>query len=383
MSAKLQRWGDLLAALLRRQYPVTFEALVQDVPGYQAKPSRSESLRRMFERDKEEVLALGVPIHSPALGDDGGGYALDKRHFYLPYLGVIANGRPAPSKRLDRYGYRSLAALAFEPDELAVVAAAAAAAQRLGVPRLSADARAALRKLGHDLPPAALEEGAETTRLLRRSSKEEMALFDALSTALEHRKRVTFTYHSIGRDAVSTRSVDPCGLFFLGHWYLAGTSPDDATVKNYRLSRMTDVMVNAKAPGAPDYALPAGFVLADHARSRQSWELGPADSIEVTVKVVRETGFAQQVLALGTMVGSDPSLRRFTVRRPDAFCRWLLGFAGDAVPTAPRSFVERYAEEVRKVAEVYEGADKAGKADKADRAGEADVGGADRGGGAE
>lgn len=359
MSAKLQRWVDLLAALLRRQFPVTFEALVQEVPGYQGKPARSESLRRMFERDKEELLALGVPIVSPALGDDEGGYALDRRHFYLPYLGVVANGRPAPPRRLDRYGYRSLAALAFEPDELAVIAAAAAAAQRLGVPRLSADARAALRKLGHDLPAEALAEDPGTTRLLRRTSQEEMVLFDSLSTAVQRRKAVTFTYHSIGRDAVSRRTVHPAGLFFLGHWYLAATTAADDIVKNYRLSRMTDVTVNAKAPGTPDYALPAGFVLADHARSRQSWELGPADSIEVTVKVLRETGFARQVLALGAAVGSDPRLRRFTVRRPDAFCRWLLGFAGDVVPTAPRSFVAQYRDEVAKVAAVYEGAGKA------------------------
>ncbi|HEU5359017.1 MAG TPA: WYL domain-containing protein [Gemmatimonadales bacterium] len=361
MSAKLQRWIDLLAALQRRRYPATFEELAKDVPGYQTRRGNAESLRRMFERDKDELLAFGIPITSPALGDGDGGYAISAPAFYLPYLSLIAAGRPAKPTRTDRWGYRSLAELAFEPDELRAIAAAATAAQRLGIPRLSADARSALRKLGHDLPPDALDAGAAATQLLRRSSREEAALFDTLSAALQARKEVRFTYHSIGRNAVSPRTVHPCGLFFLGHWYLAATTPDDATVKNYRLSRMTDVAVNGRRPGTPDYALPPSFVLADHARSRQSWELGGADAIEVTVRVVRESGAARAVTTLGAPAGSDPLLRRFTVRRPDAFCRWLLGFAGDVVPTGPPSFVEQYAEEVRKVAALYAGADTAGE----------------------
>jgi len=62
MVPKLQRWIDLLAALLRRRYPVSFEQLIEDVPGYQARGKADESRRRVFERDKDELRRFGVPI---------------------------------------------------------------------------------------------------------------------------------------------------------------------------------------------------------------------------------------------------------------------------------------------------------------------------------
>jgi hypothetical protein len=36
--------------------------------------------------------------------------------------------------------------------------------------------------------------------------------------------------------------------------------------------------------------------------------------------------------------------RRFTVRREDAFARWLLSFSGEALPLSPAELVDRYRE---------------------------------------
>ena len=52
---------DLLAELLARNYPVSFEELTERVPAYRAAPSK-EARRRMFERDKDELKAFGVPL---------------------------------------------------------------------------------------------------------------------------------------------------------------------------------------------------------------------------------------------------------------------------------------------------------------------------------
>ncbi len=48
-SVKLQRWMDLLAALLARHYPVTLEELTADVPGYAHTGTGATAWRRMFE----------------------------------------------------------------------------------------------------------------------------------------------------------------------------------------------------------------------------------------------------------------------------------------------------------------------------------------------
>src|SRR5690348_4380163 len=100
-NAKLQRWMDLIAVLLARSLPATFEELAHAVPEYAAKivayeketePDRRQtleaSLKRTFERDKDELRAFGVPIESlPDIdGNAGGAYRLRRTNFYLPYL---------------------------------------------------------------------------------------------------------------------------------------------------------------------------------------------------------------------------------------------------------------------------------------------------------
>ncbi len=95
MAQKIQRWLDLLAALLRRNYPIPFEELIRDVPGYQDPEQAPETRRRMFERDKDELRAFGIGIKTHDLGDNETGYGLDRKEFYLPYLEVLADGRMA------------------------------------------------------------------------------------------------------------------------------------------------------------------------------------------------------------------------------------------------------------------------------------------------
>jgi hypothetical protein len=46
--------------------------------------------------------------------------------------------------------------------------------------------------------------------------------------------------------------------------------------------------------------------------------------------------------ALGRPDDASPALRRFDVRRADSFARWLLAFAGEALPVSPPSLVDEY-----------------------------------------
>ncbi len=66
-SSKLQRWIDLLAALLGRQRAITFEEIAREVPAYNGK--ERATAKRQFERDKRDLKAFGVPIESE--GEDG------------------------------------------------------------------------------------------------------------------------------------------------------------------------------------------------------------------------------------------------------------------------------------------------------------------------
>ncbi len=356
MPHKLQRWIDLLAALLRRHGAISFEELMEDVPAYQGPGDSFETRRRMFERDKDELRSFGVPIETVPAEEGQLGYRLERKQFYLPYLEVLREGQVEhPPLVTDKFGYRSLPTLAFEPDELGAIQDVGPRLETLGVTSILDDARSALRKLGSDLPLNANERDPEHPGAADPAPKVDQA-FDLLAEALEKKKHATFTYHSLSSATHSARTVEPHGLFFLGHaWYLAAVEQGDTRVKNFRLSRMTDVAWNRKRPGTPDYEIPAEFDLREHARSRQAWQLGSADVFEAVVEVTRRTGAARTLIQLGEPVEGQPTRRAFRVRRMDTFARWLLGFAGAATPVAPEELVDRYRTIAAETLAIYAG----------------------------
>ncbi|MCX5764971.1 MAG: hypothetical protein NTU67_10180 [Gemmatimonadetes bacterium] len=63
---KVQRWIDVIAALLLYHYPITFEQLAEGVPAYADPEQKADARMRIFERDNDKLRELGVPI------DEGG-----------------------------------------------------------------------------------------------------------------------------------------------------------------------------------------------------------------------------------------------------------------------------------------------------------------------
>jgi predicted DNA-binding transcriptional regulator YafY len=195
------------------------------------------------------------------------------------------------------------------------------------------------------------------TRIAPARAQPDAEVFGTLSDALQDRKRVTFAYRSMGTDVTAARTVEPFGLFFLNqHWYLAARVPGEDAVKNYRVSRISDPEVNERQPGTPDYAIPSGFRLTEHARSKQAWELGDGDAVETVVELRRPGGATAAAARLGEPVEGHPDRRRFRVRRRDAFARWLLSFGGDLVPVSPTEVVSEYEALVHATLAVYAGA---------------------------
>lgn len=335
-SDKLVRWIDLITALLRRRYPVPFAELARDVPDYDHDGAPSEALQRMFERDKDELRRAGIAIETVA-GPDGepSTYRLRATAFYLPYL-VLQNAARAPV-RSSGAGYRELPTLALAPEDAAVLRRAAERVQALEEPALTADARGALRKLRYDLPELTEPAGAAST-------SRDASVFPALVDAIERGKQVTFTYHSMGRDATESRTVEPFGLVYVtGHWYLIARDVAVEGVRRFRTSRMQTVKVNTKAPATRDFIAPPDFDLKQYAQARQAWALGSGDETQITVRFHGADGDVMTARTIGAASdGFDAAHRTFAVRRRDVFLRWLLSFAGDAVPVHPPDIVQAW-----------------------------------------
>jgi predicted DNA-binding transcriptional regulator YafY len=363
-SPKLQRWTDLLVALLHHRAGLPFDDLAREVPAYgralAAPGANPDSVKRTFERDKAELKELGVPIET--IGDEGDEdtrYRVRSTDFYLPYLAMATpRGVAAPAK-VHRYGYHSLETLAFTPEELLAIADAVARARQLGDPALRADVDSAMRKLAFDLPLDGVVAQDEAHLVPPRAAADP-AVLEQLGHALLHRKRVRITYRAMETDQESERHVEPWGLFWAnGHWYLAARDTARDALRNYRVNRVSAVRPENTRVAAADYEIPGTFNLREHARTRQPWELGEGDAIEATVELRHDTGAVRAAAALGTVVEAVAEgareRRRYAVRRPDAFARWLLSFAGGLVPVSPVGLVEEYRRQLAATVAVYAG----------------------------
>src|SRR5690606_7028887 len=232
-----------------------------------------ETQKRTFERDKKALRDFGVPLETVGTeGSEDSAYRIRTAEFYMPYLALVtASGTTSPRK-VGKAGSRAVTTLTFETDELAALAGAAHRVRALGDPALAEDAESAMRKLAFDLPvdDASLHE---QERLRLRGVRADPSQLEALAKALMARKQVRFGYHAMERDARDERTVEPYGIFFLnGHWYLAGRDADRAALRNFRVSRITNVVIPDSKTATADYQIPPEFSLREHSTSRQAWE---------------------------------------------------------------------------------------------------------------
>ena len=333
---KLQRHLDLIAYLVGRRLPVTVEELMERIPAYAEKWNAGDqtgqnSARRMFERDKDELRDIGIPLKTVPYSIDYGrteleGYAIDRRDFYLPYLKLVRT-----SETQHQYAERGRAAEVDIQEEDAPIALEAL--RRVSsVPSfpLLNEAKSAFRKLAFDLDPEAFDKQSPVLFADRPQSDDVAAHLRVLSKALLARKRVKFRYHGIYRGEETQRDVDGFGLLFQGgQWYLIGFDRLRDDVRVFRVGRMADVAPNKASPSTPDYEVPADFELGKYA-GRQPWELGEAEEQPITARVLFK--FPLSLWAERNRYGAAESrhdngdvVRRFTVHQTNPFLRWLLG----------------------------------------------------------
>lgn len=350
---KLRRWIDLIVALLRRRSAVSFEELKGDVPAYATAKTAPESVLRTFERDKDELIAFGIPIELSS--DDMGVrrfYRLEPTDFFLPYLTLVggAASTAKPSRRRTPAD-RGLDELMFTPDELELVVRAGHRVQQLGDARLAADAAGALRKLAFDMPVPE-SDGTEQVHVDRQH--DDPAVLDLLDQSLRARKIVRFAYHSMGRDTHERREVEPWGLVFLaGYWYLLGADHGVGKLKRFRVNRMSAVDIERARPHTPDFTVPDSFDISVYAKWQEAWQIGDGDVMQVTVQFTGSAGVVTEAARLGAPVQGAPDQRCFEVRKSATFARWLLRLAGEARPVSPPEFVTAWRDMAQATAAIY------------------------------
>jgi len=221
---RTERLLNLVIALVATKLWLTKEQIRRAVPQYDDCES-AEAFDRMFERDKEDLRELGVPLvtGSPsALFDDEQGYRIDRDAYPLPEI-------------------------AFTGQELAVLGLASRVWQQASLAGPAARAMTKLSALGVEVDTESLVGVEPRVRAAEPT-------FDPMYAATRDRAPVRFRYRKPDGE-VTDRRLEPWALTSTGgHWYVVGRDVDRGAPRAFRLSRVQGA-VRAGRPGG--YEVPA------------------------------------------------------------------------------------------------------------------------------
>jgi proteasome accessory factor BC len=257
---KLIRQLSLISYLMAERRPVTALEIRRDVEGYSG--MNEDAFARRFYADRAELESLGIQltVEKPAEGAaEQENYSLRPENFHLPPIA---------------FSDEELAGLQFA---LTLLDGEFAYAEplRLALQQISWGRPSPLNAPGQGSVALGVTASAGGSELSARLAKVETAIF--------RHKTITFEYHTMERDEVGARKVDPYHLLFQGgQFYLLGHSHERGALRVFRLSRMRGKVAYA-TKAEHDFKEPRGFDPRDYA-NRADWQFGdPIGTAEVHV----------------------------------------------------------------------------------------------------
>ncbi|MBO0978989.1 YafY family protein [Microbacterium sp. SD291] len=219
-----ERLTNLVVALMATEIGLTKQQILDNVSGYRQRAdagARSDALEKMFERDKDELRTLGIPVET--IGDAADPNDLREARYRIPQA-----------------EYDLPADIEFTPAELAVLRLAGSVWSAESV---SGDAQAGVRKiraLGIDGDEPII---GFAPRITARD-----AAFGPLQEAIEKSRVVVFDYLKPGEDAPRQRTIQPLALVdYEARWHVFGIDVDADADRMFLLGRIVgDVRITTR-----------------------------------------------------------------------------------------------------------------------------------------
>lgn len=276
---RTERLLNLVICLMAASVPVSRAQIREQIPGY-AQAASDQAFERMFERDKDELRSMGIPVETVA--DASGevqGYRIPQETYAMDGVDLTLEER----------------------------AAVAVAAQVWGHAVAGPTAGTAVRKLESTAGDPETWAPADLRGSIQLTTSDGALM--PLMSALRQERVVSFPYRTPSDEQARTRTVSPWGLRSAsGHWFLVGHDHDRDAVRTFRLSRVAGpVTVTGRHREVPP---PAQF------------DIGSAETLD------RDD--AGPVATIRVVPGRAASLRRRAVDTPDPWAAEVITVrAGD------------------------------------------------------
>lgn len=298
---------NLVIALLSTRQFLTAERIRDSVAGYEESAS-DEAFSRMFERDKNELRDLGIPLEIGPVSRYSGteGYRINRDAYELPDIDLTSEE----------------------------AAAVAVAVQLWESPELAAAAEGGLMKLkaaGIHVEPEAAVASVPAVPARTRGSE---PVLGKLLTAIDAGRSVRFQHRQSHGDPVE-RDVQPWGVVtHYGRWYLVGHDNARAATRVFRISRIGEDVTEygpANAVHKPEDVDLRALVA----------EVTSQSPITGSATVWVAEGRGQEIRRLGATMedreigGRTGSIVEVPVRSRDWLARLITGLGADALVLAP------------------------------------------------
>ncbi|HET9125631.1 MAG TPA: WYL domain-containing protein, partial [Solirubrobacteraceae bacterium] len=257
---KLIRQLSLISYLMAERRPVTAPEIRRDVEGYSV--MNEDAFARRFYADRSELEALGIAlaVEKPIDGlVEQENYSLPPENFHLPPI-------------------------EFSDEELAALHTALQLLD--GEFAYAEPLRLALQQIswGRPSPLSRPEQSTVALGITGSAGGHEVSLRLAkIETAIFRRKTIVFEYHTMERDDVGTRKVDPYQLLYQGgQFYLVGRSHERDAIRVFRLSRIRG-KVGYATKAEHDFQRPEDFDPRAYG-DRIDWQFGdPVGTAEIWI----------------------------------------------------------------------------------------------------
>jgi proteasome accessory factor B len=301
---RTERLLSIVVLLLSSHRYLTAEQIRAAVSGY---PDQEESFKRMFERDKEELRDLGIPMETGRANafDDDLGYRITRQDYELPEIHL-------------------------EPDEAAVLGLASRVWQSAELAGAAAGALLKLKAASREID----DDTSTTHRGIEPRLTTQEPAFGPLWEAVRDRRPVTFDHRAGGRSDATRRTLEPWGVVNRrGRWYVAGHDRARNAPRVFRMSWITGPVKMAGPPGSVQ--VPEG---TDVRELVKDWDRTPARDRTAILAVRENAGIGLRRWARESVPDSErPGWDRVTLSFADSgwYANYLASFGPDVIVLDP------------------------------------------------
>lgn len=316
-----QRQFNLILALMATDHGLTKHDILSTVMGYADRyddPKDRDSLERQFERDKEDLRDLGVPLETV---DQPGAAGDTKLQRY----------------RVPKSRYQLPDDVEFSAEDVALLSLAAQVWREGSLSEQSRRALTKLRSFGHAVEQSVI--GFAPSIRTRESAH------DPLASAIDRRRQVSFGYLKPRAAEPEQRRVSPLALVnHEGRWHLRAHDEGVDAPRTFLLSRIVGVVRIEEAEGRaprPDEA------------ERAQQELQQV--FDRTTATVRPRAGSEADVVLRNRAGTVADGETLTIRTTDlaVLADELTAFGADVRVLGPEPLREAVIERWRRVVDAH------------------------------